>query len=142
MLQKNQKLSEEKFRHVSIITALNAHHDKINELAAARLCIGYQYATGNIYSIDKWKTQDNDNDKQKGFKKTIDPLRPSDNVVKVHTRKTMEFTTWKYRAPSRHINNCVKEWPVMIKRNEATECCVTNGAEAIVVGWKQSYDYY
>jgi len=23
----------------------------------------------------------------------------------------------------------------MIKRNEATECCVTNGAEAIVVGW-------
>jgi len=25
--------------------------------------------------------------------------------------------------------------PVMIKRNEATECCVTNGAEAIVVGW-------
>ncbi|KAA1478943.1 hypothetical protein DENSPDRAFT_752413, partial [Dentipellis sp. KUC8613] len=25
--------------------------------------------------------------------------------------------------------------PVMIKFNEATECCVTNGAEAIVVGW-------
>jgi len=28
-----------------------------------------------------------------------------------------------------------KGMPVMIKRNEATECCVTNGAEAIVVGW-------
>ena len=26
--------------------------------------------------------------------------------------------------------------PVMIKNNEATECGVTNGAEAIVVGWK------
>ena len=25
--------------------------------------------------------------------------------------------------------------PVMIKVNEATECCVTNGAEAVVVGW-------
>ena len=24
----------------------------------------------------------------------------------------------------------------MIKYNEATECCVTNGAEAVVVGWK------
>ena len=26
--------------------------------------------------------------------------------------------------------------PVMIKFNEATECGVTNGAEATVVGWK------
>ena len=25
--------------------------------------------------------------------------------------------------------------PVMIKYNEATECCVTNGTEAEVVGW-------
>jgi len=24
---------------------------------------------------------------------------------------------------------------MVFKRNEATECCVTNGAEAIVVGW-------
>ncbi|KAF8575670.1 hypothetical protein K439DRAFT_1302104, partial [Ramaria rubella] len=26
--------------------------------------------------------------------------------------------------------------PVLIKKNIATECCVTNGAEATVVGWK------
>ncbi|KAF8588933.1 hypothetical protein K439DRAFT_1645262 [Ramaria rubella] len=26
--------------------------------------------------------------------------------------------------------------PVLIKKNIATECCVTNGAEAIVVGWQ------
>jgi len=45
----------------------------------------------------------------------------------------MEFTTWKYRAPSSILTLC-KGMPVMIKRNEATECCVTNGAEAIVVG--------
>jgi len=29
--------------------------------------------------------------------------------------------------------------PVMIKHNEATECCVTNGAEATVVGRKAHY---
>ena len=28
--------------------------------------------------------------------------------------------------------------PVMIKANEATECNVTNGAEAVVVGWESS----
>jgi len=28
---------------------------------------------------------------------------------------------------------------LMIKTNEATECCVTNGAEATVVGWKAHY---
>ena len=28
--------------------------------------------------------------------------------------------------------------PVMIKQNIATECCVTNGAEATVMGWKYS----
>jgi len=26
--------------------------------------------------------------------------------------------------------------PVMIRHNEATECCITKGAEATVVGWQ------
>ena len=68
------KLADERFRHVSIITALNAHRDKINELAAIRFASDINMPLVTFYSIDKWKTQDNDNDKQKGFKRIIDPL--------------------------------------------------------------------
>ena len=59
---------------MSIISALNAHRDKINELAAIRFASDINMPLVTFYSIDKWKTQDNDNDKQKGFKRIIDPL--------------------------------------------------------------------
>jgi len=68
------KLSANKFWHVSIITALNSHHDKINELASIRFASDMNEALMMFYSIDKWKTQEDDNEKQKSVKKTIDPL--------------------------------------------------------------------
>jgi len=49
------KLSADKFQHVSIITALNSHHDKINELASIRFASDMNEALVTFYSIDKWK---------------------------------------------------------------------------------------
>ena len=46
---------------------------------------------------------------------------------------------WWWYENKEHCPDILKlciELPVMIKKNLAIECCITNGAEARVVGWK------
>jgi len=53
-VQTNQKLSNKKFRNVSIITALNAQKDRINELGSVRFAAETGQTLTDFYSIDRF----------------------------------------------------------------------------------------
>ncbi|KZT09969.1 uncharacterized protein LAESUDRAFT_645761 [Laetiporus sulphureus 93-53] len=118
------KLNQPRFRNVSFITPWNAYRDKINDLGCTCFVreIGQQLIT--FYSEDK-----------KAKHATVNPQRSS-NVIDPETQRVL----WNLPHDCtdnhpRKLTLCIG-MPVMIKSNEATECCVTNGAEGVVAGWK------
>jgi len=68
----------------------------------------------------------------------VDPVRKT-NVITPH----LQTLLWNQPPASsnKHVAGklslCVG-MPVMLKHNEATECCMTKGAEGTVVGWQSS----
>lgn len=130
-------VSHPNFRDVSVITSFNVHRDKINELGKLRFAAETGQELKTFYSRDTWKGVD-DTDrtvKIRRKKKVIDPLRTSDDI-------TMALQSAVWNVPPALTENhpgklelCLG-MPIMIKRNEATECCVTNGAEGTIAGWK------
>jgi hypothetical protein len=134
------KLAQQRFRNVSIITGHNAQRDKINELGCERFASENNQTLTSFYSIDRWRNPD---DRRKGAsgrsKKTlIDPVRKT-NVIAPH----LQHVLWEQPPASsnKHVPGklalCVG-MPIMLKHNDATECCITNGAEATVVSWQSA----
>jgi hypothetical protein len=131
------KLAQKRFRNVSIITARNAQRDKINELGCERFAIENGQTLHSFYSIDRWRNPDTKRQRGGRPKKTlIDPVRKS-NVIAPHLQRIL----WDQPPASsnKHVAGkltlCVG-LPVMLKHNDATECCITKGAEATVVSWQ------
>ncbi len=50
----NQKLQDDRFRNVSVITALNVHRDRINELGSKRFAADSKQELFSFYSKDTW----------------------------------------------------------------------------------------
>jgi len=67
----------------------------------------------------------------------VDPLR-SIAILPLLYKKSCGNSHMEALSTILELSLCVG-MPVMIKCNEATECCVTNGAEATVIGWKAHY---
>src|SRR6202050_574134 len=131
------KLAQKSFRNVSVITAQNAQRDKINELGCERFAAENGQTLHSFYSIDRWKNPDDKRQRGGRPKKTlIDPVRKS-NVIAPHLQRIL----WDQPPASsnKHVAGkltlCVG-LPVLLKHNDATECCITKGAEATVVSWQ------
>jgi hypothetical protein len=108
----------------------------LNELGSVRFAKETEQALQYFNSIDKLKTSHEEKKLPRNIsKKLVDPLRKSDLL-----HPNDQFYIWNM-APSDTSNHpgvlpiCLG-MPIMIKKNKATECSVTNGAEGIVVGWK------
>lgn len=132
------KLTDPNFRNVSIVTTLNNHRDRINELAAQRFASESGQTLTTFYSQDRYTSQLSKMKKNDGRHKrehtTIDPQR-TNNVIS----PTLQKWLWEldHYSSSNHpgkLSICIG-LPVMIKKNIATECGITNGAEGRVVGW-------
>ncbi|KZT08011.1 uncharacterized protein LAESUDRAFT_605977, partial [Laetiporus sulphureus 93-53] len=130
------------FRNVSIITGLNAHRDTINEICTHRFALDNNLALTNFYSIDQWSSassSDSVRDAQRKHRSICDPARRSD---KIHSE--LQDVLWSlppnltgHRAG---ILSLCPGMPVMLKSNEATELCATNGAEGYVYSWDSHRD--
>ncbi|KIP01810.1 hypothetical protein PHLGIDRAFT_80054, partial [Phlebiopsis gigantea 11061_1 CR5-6] len=132
-------LADLNFHNVSIITSWNAYRDQINLLGSDRFASETSQSLITFYSHDMWKSPSREStDRSKRGKKkdrTRDPLRSSDNIP-----QDIQSVLWNlpHAATDNHpgkLNLCIG-LPIMIKKNLATECGVTNGAEGIVVGWQ------
>lgn len=125
------------FRFVSIITARNAQRDMFNMEQSKLFSVDHNVPLFRFYSIDRWgrnKGNDSVRDAQRSFDKTVDPVRTSDIIS-----PRLQTALWEL-PPSltdHHagILELCKGMPVLLKYNEATELCVTNGAEGVVYDW-------
>ena len=111
-------LLDPQFENVSIITALNSHRDAINSLQASRFARSRNVPLFHFYSRDKFTRTHGGGNLPSAIQKRVWLLPPCSLPHPVAGMLPL----------------CVG-MPVMIKYNEATELCVTNGAEATVVGW-------
>lgn len=123
------------FRNVSIITAWNIHRDAINEVCSARFALEQQVPLHYFYSVDKIAMERDETSftkSQKAEKKKRRQL--------VDVSPNLRQQLWDLPpSASKHIAGrlalCVG-MPVLLKNNNATELCITNGAEARVVAWQ------
>lgn len=128
--------SHNKFRNVSVVCTYNAMRDKLNDLGSIRFVKEVKKDLEYFYSLDKLHT--NVKERKQNIRKEmnhIDPLR-NNNTLTINDQQYL----WNLppSSTSHHpgkIGICVG-MPIMIKKNKATECSVTNGAEGVVVGWK------
>lgn len=123
------------FRNVSFITSLNYYQDKMNDLVCERFATKHGQQLTHFYSIDRYKAQDGEH-KLHWHSKGID-VNPQHKSNKV-TPKLQKILWHLPPASTQHhsgkLSLCIG-MPVMIKKNKATACSVTNGAEGVVVGW-------
>ena len=132
------KLAQKRFRNIAIITAWNSQNDKINELGSKRFARETGQKLTTFYCIDKWKCKDSNKKKKRGKRKKFDPARTSENV-----EEDIQNILWEqpHGTSDNHIpaklSLCVG-LPIMIRNNNATECCITMGAEATVASWQSS----
>ena len=131
-----RSLANPNFRNVSIITSWNTYRDKLNEMGCERFADETGQALTHFYSVDRFKSEKGDSAKRRrSYKIKIDPKRQSNRIG-----PRLQHILWTLSPGcSNHhpgkLSLCVG-MPVMIKKNKATECSVTNGAEGVVVGWK------
>ena len=124
--EKKELLSSPQVRNVSIIVARNAYRDRINELGALR------FAADTGQSLIKFRSQDQWPKNVRNQKST------AENKLNNWIPDLLQKIFWSLRpgATQHHPGElplCIG-MPVMIKRNQGTECNITNGAEGTVVG--------
>ena len=135
----SQKIQDDRFRNVSVITALNVHRDRINELGSKRFAADHGEKLISFYSKDTWPTGAK-SDSMKKQKTSINQSAQAQlHAGSKDINPSLQRVLWELPPDasdhrSGALNIC-KGLPILIKYNEATECCVTNGAEAKVIDW-------
>ena len=130
------KLAQKRFRNVSIITAWNAHKDQINKLGSERFANETGQTLTTFYSKDQWAEDDEISKKNKWMKQKRKNPKRGTNTLSPSLQKAL----WNLpHGSTEHIPGklsvCIG-MPVMLRHNEATECCITKGAEGTVAGWQ------
>ena len=131
-------MSDPNFHNVSIITSWNAYRDKINELGSERFASETRQVLRTFYSNDRWSNENDPAEKtaRRGSnKRRGNPARKSERIAPEVQDKFWNLShTASDHLPGK-LRLCLG-LPIMIKKNIATECGVTNGAEGVVVGWQ------
>lgn len=113
-----------KFRHVSIITAWNIHRDYINQRGAENFADQHKVPLHFFYSHDTIPKTRNT-----GVNSSPSRSLTDEDRIELWNMDPAKSKNFPGRLP------ICRGMPVMIRKNLATECCVTNGAEGVVVDW-------
>ena len=133
------KLAQKRFRNVSIITAHNLQKDQINDLGAARFAADTNQTLTTFYSKDHFKSKDKLETKKFRRENTslIDPKRRSNTIPLEKQQQLWELMPSTSGHVPGKISLCIG-LPVMLRHNDATECCITKGAEGTIASWQLS----
>ncbi len=127
------RLTDARFRNVSIITGYNSQKDKINTMGTTHFRVETGVELHDFYSIDLLNGKSEVSNKKRRGKGS----RPRKQRYNLNT--VVQNQLWE--APpstSDHIAGKLtlcKGLPIMIRNNDATELCITKGQEGICVGW-------
>ncbi|TFY65658.1 hypothetical protein EVG20_g5440 [Dentipellis fragilis] len=117
------------FRHSSIITALNVHRDRLNDLGVEKFAKDTGQTLQTFYAVDVLTSS------RGNHSSTSDLVRKSNLIPEDKAQKLLALRP----GATMHIPGVLRlcyGMPVLIKKNEAVELNVTNGAEGIVTGFK------
>lgn len=136
-------LTEHRFRNVSIITAFNAHRDAINALGEERFAQEMGQVLSSFYSRDRLSRPRVQTTSMRRTQKTLRDVRDVKRRTNALGPKLRDLVwslspTMTEQFPG--VLRLCPGMPVMLKNNEATELCATNGAEGEVVGWDVEED--
>ncbi|KAI5885483.1 uncharacterized protein SCHCODRAFT_02475478, partial [Schizophyllum commune H4-8] len=120
----HDRLSDDRFRNVSIITARNICKDSINDLGVER------FAAESNQRLKHFFSDDSKSNGGKGGPKV--PLNPLLQNIVWNQAPSMNDR----KMPGR-LSLCVG-MPIMIRANSATELCMTKGQEGTVYGWTET----
>ncbi|KIM40838.1 hypothetical protein M413DRAFT_42070, partial [Hebeloma cylindrosporum] len=127
------RLSDPRFRNVSIITAYNSQKDKTNEMGTMRFHTETGAELHEFYSIDLSNGKGDDSRKRKNAKGSrAKKLRHELNDIVQQQLWDAPPSTSDHIAGK--LTLCIG-LPIMIRNNDATELCITKGQEGICVGW-------
>ncbi|PSR87074.1 hypothetical protein PHLCEN_2v5260, partial [Hermanssonia centrifuga] len=130
------RLTDDRFRHVSIVTAWNTHRDAINEVASEIFATETGQTLHHFYSQDKLSIKCHADSLR-------ELLRDAESDLQLLTKGVIppKLQEYFWSLPPSNTGNlagvlslCLG-MPVLLKHNEATELCATNGAEGHVVAW-------
>ncbi|KAI9059282.1 hypothetical protein FKP32DRAFT_1580415 [Trametes sanguinea] len=133
----DDQLEDQRFHDVSIITARNAHRDAINEFRAQEFANRTGQTLTSFVSVDTWgQVKDNSSIRraQRQYADIVDPVRAS-NTVGPNMQRVLWGLPPTLTEHHAGVLRLCRGMPILLKYNEATELCVTNGAEATVVDW-------
>ncbi len=134
-------ISEDKFRNISIITAQNAFRDKINELGSKRFAQENNQEMVDFYSIDQLVTHEYKLNKSKTNRYKKSQSRTTKIKKRISINSRIQEILWELppdatEHASGKLSLCIG-LPIMIKKNIATELCITKGQEGTVAGWQE-----
>lgn len=126
------------FRDVSVITPQNVDRDAMNVYSSERFAQDTGQELTSFYSRDSWNVDMLENESTAAHLRVladcIEPTRSGNSM----DERLREFLWNLPPGSTGHRAGILRlcyGMPIMIKNNEATELCVTNGAEGIVCGW-------
>ncbi|KAI0686399.1 hypothetical protein C8T65DRAFT_591196 [Cerioporus squamosus] len=131
------ELHTDRFREVPIITAYNAYRDAINADRVREYARARNVPLFSFYSHDLWgKNKDGASIRQaqKAYDAVVDPVRQS-NVIAPRIQEALWTIPPTLTGHHAGVLQLCVGMPVILKYNEATELCATNGAAARVVKW-------
>ncbi|EJD38105.1 hypothetical protein AURDEDRAFT_23898, partial [Auricularia subglabra TFB-10046 SS5] len=124
------RLEDWKYRHVSVITGMNAHRDAINDLGCEKFARDVSEPLEMFYSIDNVENSEKDESgrKVRGRQRWLADISSQ--------MRDVLWTLPHYDSSNvPGILRICRGMPVIIKKNVATECGVTNGGEGVIVDW-------
>lgn len=119
-----KQFSRAEFKYRSIITSRNVKRDMINSWSAAEFSKESKKELHEFYSLDNANSESIDKIRRKRYKALTDDEQ----------QVLWNLPAGKSSSIPGKLTIC-PGMPVIIKRNEATELCITNGAEALVYDW-------
>jgi hypothetical protein len=128
------KLSSKRFRFVSIITAWNAHKDRLNELGSIRFAKETSQDLVDFYSSDTLSHGNVDKKKHHPNARALKILA-ADKITSKLQEELWSLPPGATGHVAGKLSLCIG-LPVMIRHNDATELCITKGQEGTVVGWQ------
>lgn len=132
------RLTQPEFRNVSVITALNAYKDLLNEEGSKRFARDSGQVLTDFYSVDRLSlyTQSRKNRKRRRKAKDFAPASKG-----ISERMQADLWSCHPSSTTKHVPGKLSIFvglPIMIRNNDATELCITKGQEATVVGLDSS----
>lgn len=125
------------FKYVSVISPPNARRDNTNDVCVEPFAFELQTSLPSFMSRDRFGTVASDQSTratQRAIETSCDPVRTSDDPDLMFRLQLWSLPPRRTEHVAGRLRLC-KGMPVLLKANEATELCATNGAEGIVVGW-------